>query len=92
MSSLTSFFLSNVISVSSSGLIFIVHLTIFTKMGFRTHYSVIRQFGILNFFFFFFLFRATYVAYGGSQARGPFGAVAAGLSQSRSNARSELYL
>ena len=35
------------------------------------------------------LFRAAPVAYGGSQARGPNGAVAAGLRQSHSNAGSE---
>ena len=33
------------------------------------------------FFFFFFLFTATSVAHGSSQARGQFGAAAAGLSQ-----------
>ena len=32
------------------------------------------------------------MAYGGSQARGLIGAVAAGLHQSHSNARSELHL
>ena len=41
------------------------------------------------FFFFFGLFRAAPGAHGGSQARGPIGAVAAGLRQSRSNAGSE---
>ena len=35
------------------------------------------------------LFRALSVAHGGSQARGPVGAVAAGLRHSHSNARSE---
>ena len=46
-------------------------------------------------FFFFFLFafsRAIPVAYGGSQARGLFGAVATGLRQSHSNAGSEPHL
>ena len=43
-------------------------------------------------FFFFFLFRATPVAYGGSQARGPIEAVAASLRHSHSNARSEPHL
>jgi len=38
------------------------------------------------------LFRATPMAYGGSQARGPIGAVAAGLRHSHSNTRSELRL
>ena len=44
------------------------------------------------FFFFFCLFafsRAAPVAYGGSQARDPIGAVAASLRHSHSNARSE---
>ena len=40
-------------------------------------------------FFVFCLFRATPVAYGGSQARGQGGAVAASLHYSHSNARSE---
>ena len=43
-------------------------------------------------FFFFGLFRATPTAYGGSQARGPIGAVAARLHRSHSNTRSELSL
>ena len=42
--------------------------------------------------FIFLVFRAVPVAYGGSQARGQFGAVAAGLYHSHSNARSELHL
>ena len=46
---------------------------------------------LLGFFLFFFqcLLRATPMAYGGSQARGLIGAVAAGLHHSHSNARSE---
>ena len=47
---------------------------------------------ILIAFFFFFLFafsRAAPTAYGGSQARGLIGAVAASLHQSHSNAGSE---
>jgi len=39
--------------------------------------------------FFFFFLRATPMAYGGSQARGQNGAIAAGHSHSHSNARSE---
>ena len=43
-----------------------------------------------NFVFFFFrVFRAVPMAYGGSQARGLTGAVAAGLCHSHSNAGSE---
>ena len=38
------------------------------------------------------LFRVTPVAYGGSQARGRIGVVAAGLRHSHSNARSEPHL
>ena len=45
------------------------------------------------FFFGFFIFsRAVPAAYGGSQARGLIGAVAAGLCHSHSNARSKLRL
>ena len=44
------------------------------------------------FFFVFCLFRAAPAAYAGSQARGPIGAVAAGLLHSHSNAESELQL
>ena len=41
---------------------------------------------------FYLLFRAVPVAYGGSQARGPIGAVAAGLHHSHSNVGSGLHL
>ena len=40
------------------------------------------------FFFVFLFFRAIPMAYGGSQARGPIGVVAAGLRHSHSNAGS----
>ena len=40
----------------------------------------------------FFLFRATPIAYGSSQARGRIGAVAASLRHSHINVRSELHL
>ena len=43
----------------------------------------------LGIFFFFWLFRAAPMAYGGSQARGPIRAVAASHSHSHSHARSE---
>ena len=42
--------------------------------------------------FFFCLFRAAPMAYGGSQARGPIGAVATSLRQSQSNVESKLRL
>ena len=47
---------------------------------------------IYLFIYLFVFFRAAIAAYGGSQARDPVGATAAGLLQSRSNARSELRL
>jgi len=43
-------------------------------------------------FFFFFLFRATPLAYGSSQARGWIGAAAASLCHKHSNTRSKLHL
>ena len=43
-------------------------------------------------FFFFCLFRAAHMVYGGSQARGRIGAVSASLCHSHSNTRYELYL
>jgi len=50
----------------------------------------------MPFFFFFFVFLlflwAAPTAHGGSQARGPIGAVATGLRQSHSNSGSELHL
>ena len=45
--------------------------------------------GLQGGFFFVLLFRATPSAYGGSQARGHIGAVAAGLHHSHSNKGSE---
>ena len=46
---------------------------------------------VIDFVFFLFslLFRATPTAYGGSQARGQIGAIAAGLHHSHSNVGSE---
>ena len=46
----------------------------------------------LNLLFFLFWGGATPAAYGGSQDRGPVGAVAAGLHHSHSNARSDPHL
>ena len=47
---------------------------------------------IFLFFFFFCIIRAALAAHGGSQARGPIGAIATSLLQSHSNARSEPHL
>ena len=44
------------------------------------------------FWSFFSFFRAAHVAYGGSQARGLIGDIAASLCQSHSNARSKPHL
>ena len=44
---------------------------------------------LLSFFFLLLLFRASCMAYGGSQARGRVGAIAAGLHHSHSNVGSE---
>ena len=53
------------------------------------NYWIFNHF-ILNFFFVFSVFsRAASAAHGGSQAKGPIGAIAAGLGQSHSNTRSE---
>ena len=56
-------------------------------------YSITRNYAFLFIFifilFYFLLFRAAPVANGGSQARGPLGAIAAGLRHSHSYARSE---
>ena len=41
------------------------------------------------FYYYYYFFRATPATCGGSQARGPIGAVAAGLCQSHSNLESE---
>ena len=48
--------------------------------------------GIMNNFFFFLLFRAVLMAYGGSQASGLIRAVAAGLHQSHSSTGPEPHL
>ena len=49
----------------------------------RNCHNIVNQLYI-----YFFLFRAIGAAYGGSQARGPIGAAAAGLHHSRSSAGS----
>ena len=46
----------------------------------------------LSFFLSVCLFRAAPMAYGGSQAKDPIGAIAAGLYHSHSNTRSQLHL
>ena len=51
-----------------------------------------KFFAYIYIFIYFGLFRATLAAYGGSQARGPVGTVAASLGQGHSNEGSELRL
>ena len=56
------------------------------------HLEVPSHFFLFSFHFFFFcLFRATLVAYGGAQARGQIGATAVGLPHSHSNGGSVTY-
>ena len=55
-------------------------------------FTALFQLSKLFFFLTFCLFRATPLAYGGSQARSLIGAVASSLRQSHSNARSKLCL
>ena len=55
----------------------------------HTHIYIYTYIYIYIYIYFFGLFRASPAAHGGSQARYPIGAVAAGLLQSHSNARSK---
>ena len=66
-----------------------VHWSILSPIPHSLYYCFFLS---LSFFFFFAFFRAAPVAYGGSQARGLIGPVAAGLCQSHSNARSKPHL
>ena len=63
-------------------------------MYFAVHLKLTQHsfFFFLFSFFVFCLFRAAHAAYGGSQARGQIGAVAAGLHQSHSNTGSKPHL
>ena len=74
-------------------ILFIHMKSVFGTHFFLLHLSFWKLFFILFIYLFFFvfcLFRATPLACGGSQGRGLTGAVAAGLCQSHSHARSEL--
>ena len=67
---------------------------IICKMGrkeLRLHIKITAC-NFIYIYIYILLFRATPVAYGGSQARDQIGAAAAGLHQSHSNARSEPHL
>ena len=61
-----------------------------TVRGFRASFCLLSL--LLYFVFVLLLFRAAPVAHGGSQARGPFGAVAADLHHSHSNSGSKAHL
>ena len=76
-------------SVIKDKYILIVALLIFFGLLFRIFFLPFLS--LLSCLFFFFS-RAAPAAYGGSQARGLIGAVAAGLHQSHSNVGSELHL
>ena len=60
--------------------------------GVRLFLGFERFFLFLKLFLFFLSFRAPPLAYGGSQARGGIGTVAASLCHSHSNAKSEPHL
>ena len=59
---------------------------------YHVHPSEYVTFSFFLSFLSFCLFRAAPVAYGGSQARGPIGAIAAGLHHSHSNVGSKVHL
>ena len=85
------------INLTTSKLIWVHQKTPFRGVPvWLTTKDTIYLFIYLNFFFFFFgLFAISWAAptaYGGSQARGPIGAVATGLHQSHSNTGSEPHL
>ena len=77
-------------TLSNAAMNFGVHIyfqiSVFVFFGYIPR-NVISRFNGSSVFNFFF--RVAPVSYGGSQARGPIGAVAAGLHHSHSNARSE---
>ena len=62
-----------------------------TTVRFLTHCTTAGT-PVPLFFFFFCLYRAAPLAYGGSQARGWIGAIASGLHHSHNNTRSEPHL
>ena len=55
----------------------------------RFNFPLILYIYFFIFIFYFLLYRAASTAYGGSQARGLIGAIAASLRHSHSNARSQ---
>ena len=63
--------------------------TLSEELSYTTNHAGYRKYSS---FFFLFLFRATSVTYGNSQARGQIRAAAAYLHHSHSNARSEPHL
>ena len=64
-------------------------IAVYEPVFFLPHDFLPYSFFFFFFFFVFCVFRASHMAYGGSQARGIIRAVAASLRQSCSNARSE---
>ena len=73
--------------VMVNGIVSLISLSDPSLLAYR---NAVYFYVLINLFFFgFCLLRAAPVAYGGSQARGLMGAVAAGLRQRHSNARSE---
>ena len=64
----------------------------FFFLSFSLFFLSFSLFFLSFFFLLFLLFRASLGVYGGSQARGPIGATAAGHSHSHSHARSKPWL
>ena len=89
--------LSEFTMVGPGDLMTVFFLILFIRvLGDRLNRDQILRGRYFSFFFFFFFFFCLFAiswaapaAHGGSQARGPIGALATGLRQSRSNAGSE---
>ena len=71
-------------------------IRVFIFSGYSSRSGITYGSSVFSFFFFFFyhfsISWAAPAAYGGSQARGPIGAIAASLRQSHSNTGSEPHL
>ena len=81
--------MSNIIAQS---FLFLFIFSILKSLFWFIYESINFLFLLMYLFIFCFFFRATPTAYGGSQARGPIGAVATNLRHSHSNARFEPHL
>ena len=69
-----------------------IYIYIYVKLSHLAEQQKLALYFIYLFIYLFSLFRPTPAAHGGSQVRGPIGAVAAGLCQSHIHAGSKLHL